>query len=346
MHNFCTLFDSHYLPRGLAMYESLKKHCGDFHLYIFAFDEKCLEILKEFNLDNVTVISLEEFENDKLLGIKQSRTRGEYCWTCTSSSILYVLEKYKVPDCTYLDADIYFYEDPEILLDELKDKSVLITEHGFTEKYAQGIVNGKYCVQFTAFKNNENGLRVLKDWVAKCLDWCHARYENGKFGDQKYLDTWTQDYDCVKVLEHKGGGVAPWNIQRFKINSSDKKFILEDISSKEQFPMVFYHFHDIKFDTKGNLNPVNYYEYDIDKQVRDIIYKPYLEHIGSISKQIGLIHIDYQPYNRITVSVSGHIRVILHKTAVNFKTAYIYVITLPQRIKQYLRNLIKSLIRG
>ena len=47
---FCTLFDSNYLTRGLAMYESLAKHCDDFHLFIFSFDDKCLEVLKKLKL--------------------------------------------------------------------------------------------------------------------------------------------------------------------------------------------------------------------------------------------------------------------------------------------------------
>ena len=47
MMNFCTLFDSFYLSRGLALYESIKEHTEDFHLYIFAFDDITYEILNK-----------------------------------------------------------------------------------------------------------------------------------------------------------------------------------------------------------------------------------------------------------------------------------------------------------
>ena len=50
MYSFCTLFDSNYLTRGLAMYESLKKYSDDFYLYIFAFDDKSYELLVNLNL--------------------------------------------------------------------------------------------------------------------------------------------------------------------------------------------------------------------------------------------------------------------------------------------------------
>ena len=47
MYNFCTLFDSFYLTRGITMYKSLEKTGIDFHLYIFAFDDASLKILKQ-----------------------------------------------------------------------------------------------------------------------------------------------------------------------------------------------------------------------------------------------------------------------------------------------------------
>ncbi|GAG89161.1 unnamed protein product [marine sediment metagenome] len=52
------------------MYESLKKHTKDFHIYIFAFDDLSYEILIKMNLEHVTVISLQEFENPDLLKVK------------------------------------------------------------------------------------------------------------------------------------------------------------------------------------------------------------------------------------------------------------------------------------
>ena len=90
MYNYCTLFDSKYLSRGLAMYESLKKHSNNFHLYIFAFDDKSYEILNKLSLDKVSVISLKDFENEELLAVKPTRSKAEYCWTCTSSVIKFV----------------------------------------------------------------------------------------------------------------------------------------------------------------------------------------------------------------------------------------------------------------
>lgn len=66
MFYFCTLFDTNYLTRGIAMYESLKRYTLEFHLFILAFDDKCERILKQLRLENVTIISLKDFEDEEL----------------------------------------------------------------------------------------------------------------------------------------------------------------------------------------------------------------------------------------------------------------------------------------
>lgn len=265
------------------MYASLKEHCKDFHLYIFAFDEKCFEILKGLNLGNVTVIPLEEFEDEELLRVKPSRSKGEYCWTCTSSTIWYCLKKYNLENCTYVDSDLYFYSDPKSLVEEMGEKSVLITEHRFTPQYEQTETAGKYCVQFITFKNNDQGLKALEWWRNACIEWCYNRHEDGKFGDQKYLDDWTERFDSVHVLKHLGGGVAPWNVQQYDIFEKDKKVWLKEIESNQSCEVVFYHFHNIKF-KNGNLDANHYKGYFISNNAEKFIYKPYLEHLQSSSR--------------------------------------------------------------
>jgi hypothetical protein len=154
MYSYCTLFDSNYLTRGLAMYESLKKHSDDFHLYIFAFDDKSYDLLKKLDLNFITIISLKEFEDEELLKVKDERSAGEYCWTCTPSTIKYCIETYSLDSCTYLDADLYFFDNPSVLIEEMGSKSVLITEHRYTPIYDQSpIIKIHLISKFTIFRS-------------------------------------------------------------------------------------------------------------------------------------------------------------------------------------------------
>jgi hypothetical protein len=157
-------------------------------LYIFAFDDISHPILSELSPPNITIISLEKFETPDLLKIKPTRTTGEYCWTCTPFVIYHCLKKYDLGHCTYIDADLYFYADPSVFMEEIQDKSVLITSHNYAPEYDQTDTFGKYCVQFMTFKNDSPEIKVLNSWKKDCLNWCYARVEDGKFGDQKYLD--------------------------------------------------------------------------------------------------------------------------------------------------------------
>lgn len=293
---FCTLFDSKYLSRGLAMYESLKQHCPDFQLYIFPFDEKCFSVLQKMNLPNVTLISLKDFENEELLKAKSNRSQIEYCWTCSSSTILYVLEKYKTEHCTYIDSDLYFYSSPEVLVDEMKNDSALITEHRYTPKYDKSKISGKYCVQFITIKNDERGLRVLNWWRNACIDWCYNRSEDGKFGDQKYLDDWTKRFEGVHVLQHLGGGVALWNVQQYQLENKNQRLFGKEIKTGKEFPIIFYHFHYLRFYNNGL---IDLGRYTFPDGLKDFFYLPYLSHLEKVKKQIQQIDHSFDPHGPV-----------------------------------------------
>ena len=278
MMYFCTLFDSNYSAKGLAMYYSLVKYCPSFHLYIFAFDDKLVSILYKLNLAHVTIVTLQEFEDEELLAIKPTRTRGEYCWTCSSSTILYCLTHYDIPSCTYLDSDLFFYSNPQVLIDEMGNDDVLITEHRYSPQYDQTDIAGKYCVQFMTFKNNENGLNVLKWWRNACLDWCYSRYEDGKFGDQKYLDDWTKRFNGIHELRHLGGGVAPWNMQQYSFRKRGNQYEGVELVTGEVFPVVFFHFHSLQCYRKGLLREFLLVDmgYELPVSARRLLYSEYL----------------------------------------------------------------------
>lgn len=279
MHSFCTLFDSLYLSRGLVLYDSITKNSETFHLYIFAFDDLCLKILECLHLPNVTAVSLKEFENEQLISIKDTRTKAEYCWTCTSSIIEFVLENYNVPSCTYVDADLFFYASPAVLLNELiSEKSVLITEHRFSRiaKLFEQRRAGRFCVQFITFKNVKESREILNKWKNQCIDWCYARYEDGKFGDQKYLEDWPFKYPTVHILEHLGGGVAPWNVQQYNFFREENKIFGKVPKSKTKFEMIFFHFHFVRFLSNGYAD-LGWNR--LQKDVIDIFYIPYIQKI-------------------------------------------------------------------
>jgi hypothetical protein len=289
------------------MYYSLLKHSDNFHLYIFAFDEQSRQILINENLKNVTVIGLNEFEDKELLAVKPQRTIAEYCWTCTSSTILFVLNKFDVPECTYIDADIFFYADPRPLFNELAGGSILLTEHRFSPIYHKDIVNGRFCVQFITFKNDSRGRAALTWWREQCIAWCYARNEDGKFGDQGYLNDWESRFEGVHVLQHLGGGVAPWNVQQYEL--FDDAGTLCGTYFQNDFEFIFYHFHYLKYFTNGNIELGRRHFTANDFR---LLYVPYIKELSAIKTVLMLKYPDIDPHG-----TKKYIR--------NWKTPLIYV---------------------
>ncbi|REA63045.1 glycosyl transferase [Dyadobacter luteus] len=328
MQYFCTLFNSFYLSRGLAMYNSLVRQTSDFHLFIFAFDQPSCELLKGMDLPSATIISLQEFETEELLSVKDSRTVGEYCWTCTSFTIWHCIHHYNLDHCTYLDADLLFFSDPKVLTDEMGENDVLITRHNYSKEYDQSELSGIYCVQFLTFKNTVRGLKALDWWCKVCLDWCYSRFEDGKFGDQKYLDDWTERFEGVHVLENYGGGVAPWNSKDYKFQDAGGRVIIQ--SEREQkTELVFYHFHDFRYCENGNFR-LTAEQYLLNGDVVRNVYQPYAKGLKQAEQQVtqfdpkAVYHERLLPMKWIYVSLSRRIRFMVSGAHKNYaKKSYL-----------------------
>ena len=285
MKYFCTLFDSKYLLQGLALHESLMQFGINFHLFIFAFDDISYGILVKLNFTNVTVISLREFEDNELKVVKPFRSVSEYCWTCSSSAILFVFNNYKVPNCIYVDADIFFYDSPDKLINELSEgKNIIITRHNYSENYKHLLDRGEFCVQFVYFENKPDALLVLNEWRNDCLNWCYARIEDGKFGDQKYLDAWPIKYRNVHIMNSMGAGIAPWNISDYRISNVNKKTSVYNLKESLKSDLFFYHFHGLKlYRNKWALNCINF---SIHKNAIRTLYIPYIKELWKIEKEL------------------------------------------------------------
>lgn len=295
--NFCTYYDSYYLYKGLALYFSLAKVTTDFHLYVMAFDQECYDKLNSLHLDNLTVELFSDVETEELKAVKGSRTRGEYCWTCGPYIISHFLKSFGLDGITYLDSDLFFLTDPHIIQQEIGTSSIAITEQGIGEKHAK--VYGRYCVQYMFFRNDDDGLSCLDWWQHKCLDWCYARIEDGKFGDQKYLDEFPERWNSVCVIKNLGAGIAPWNEQRYLYTDSTISY------NGQSYPFVFVHMHGFAMNiSKGNLILENQH-FLVSDNAKALFYNPYAELVIEILRKYFNINID--TYKVVGVSKLKHL---------------------------------------
>jgi hypothetical protein len=268
--HYVTLFDSTFLPQGLALHHSLVEHAGDFVLWILCLDQNCLQTLQRLNLQHVRLLDLPALETPELLSCKQDRSRAEYCWTLTPFSIQWVLEQDPSAErVTYIDADVFFLKSPSGIFAELDQsgKAVLITEHGYAPDYDQTPSSGRFCVQFLPISRGA-GEQVLHWWRDRCLEWCYARSEDGKFGDQGYLESFPELFpDDIYIIGDDCRFQAPWNACMHACSKA-----------------VVYHFHSLRIDKErirlSSRSP--YGVYRLPGPTLANIYAPYCELIDSI----------------------------------------------------------------
>lgn len=278
MEHFVTLFNSLFLPQGLALHRSMERHVRAYILWILCVDDETYDVLGRLALPNVRLLKLSALETEELQSIKPRRTIAEYCWTLTPFAPRFVFEAdATVKRVTYLDADLWFRKHPKPIFSELdaSGKQVLITDHAYAPEYDQSATSGQFCVQFMSFTRYD-GETVRKWWEERCIEWCFARFEDGKFGDQKYLDDWPERFgSLVHVLQDKELALAPWNAVRFPYARA-----------------VFYHFHGLRILSRKQLQIG---QYSLPLALKQYVYSPYCDDLKEAINQLEAISFICKP---------------------------------------------------
>ncbi len=240
-------------------------------------DQECYRVLRDMDLPDVRLITLDEFERGDadLKSAKGNRTTIEYYFTCTPSLPLFVLRaRPEVDLITYLDADMFFFADPEPIFDEFGSGSVLIIPHRFAPEHKYLEVLGIYNVGFLSFRNDRYGKECLQWWRERCLQWCYDRPEEDRYADQKYLDDWPSMFPEVVTLRCKGANLAAWNAGQYDLKGEENEVLVDEDR------LIFYHFHSLRIMHPFYFDPaLVFYGVGLSRVLKNQIYAPYLETI-------------------------------------------------------------------
>jgi hypothetical protein len=304
MNEFCTLVNADFLLRGLVLYRSLSEQTGaDFRLRVFCADEATKGLLDRLALPGLEAIGLDRVEaHDRgLHGVKGDRSPREYLWTAKPAVCLYALEtEPSLTAITFVDADLMFFQNPVELFDEIGDASVAIVPHAYAARFrGLEVSRGIYNSGWVTFETGEPGLRALRWWRDRCLEWCYDRSEDGKFGDQKYFDDWPQRFEGVHVLQHPGANLGPWNIEGHDLKADHGELLVDGR------PLVFFHYHALRlFEGAAPLrrlaaltdryrlttgaHPVVWRleDYPLAPEARELLFEPYLRRVGDALAQV------------------------------------------------------------
>lgn len=285
MQYHCTYFDRNYLLRGLALYQSLREVGAEFTLWALCLDDESHATLTELawpGLVPVSLVDLEAFDPE-LVAVRPTRTLIEYFFTLTPALPTYLLAQHPEIDViSYLDADLLFYSNPSLVLDELKQGSVLIIPHGFPDHLRHLEVHGKFNVGMVSFRNDAHGRETLARWRRRCIEWCYDRVEDGRFADQRYLDDWPDVHEEVVVLDRPGVGLAPWNFTRFDLD------VAHDPPLVDGQPLVYFHFQGFKSLSKRLFDDGLDDYGDMAGTPRQFLYGGYVRRLRRLSREAGV----------------------------------------------------------
>lgn len=269
MHrHFATLFDRRYAEKGLALHTSLLRHSSEpFTLHILALDQITWKILYDMNLENVDLMYMEHFEYMMHMEpVKASRSQVEYFWTCASNLMEFLMPWTNDDGITYLDADTFVYSDPCVIFTEIGSRSIGIVPHRLNDHDRARLgSNGTFNVGVVVTKNSHAGRKCLSKWARQTREWCFNRHEDGKFGDQAYLNEFEGDYPGeVAVIKNLGVNLGPWSLGNFAVTKRGADVFINDDK------LCIYHFHEFRDEQRLTYWPLR-------SEDRALIYAPYIE---------------------------------------------------------------------
>ena len=85
----CTYFDYNYLPRGLALYYSVKRFHKIFDFYVLTFDKQTYEYLSNLNEEKLKIISIDQYDAYFKTSISKFEDKKQF-------NKEYIINKYKI----------------------------------------------------------------------------------------------------------------------------------------------------------------------------------------------------------------------------------------------------------
>ena len=280
---FCTYLDHNYLSRALLTIGSLRRFEAQTPIHILALSELCESILRHLALPNVNIIPLAALEKEypELALIKSSRSTIEYYFTLSPFLPHFLFSHTDADRITYIDGDLYFFTSPRPVLNHLGEASVAITPHRFSFDFRNHHVYGRFNVAWLTYRRCAEALECLNTYKADCTAWCYDRLEDGRFGDQKYLDAWPGRYPSLKIIEHKGFNLANWNIHNYMIRLKGDVVMIDDD------PLIFFHFASTQIRPDGGAEVVVQHRGGRSKAVLfDHVVNPYVRELEEKTRSL------------------------------------------------------------
>ena len=97
--------------------------------------------------------------------------------------------------------------------------------------------------------------------------------------DQIYLKDWPTRFKGIHVLQNNKLCLGPWNANKYYISLKDDVIYIKDTR------LVFYHYHSFSIHNETSFTLTDG-AYRINKSIKELVYRPYIEEIKSIIQDV------------------------------------------------------------
>ena len=241
MYDFCTITTADHLYKTLSLYDSLRGIHEDVRLHVLCIDE-IGPVPAEEGVFYYQPSDMAYLPAAGAIISQYNGSRDKLRW-CLKPVFLRYLTEHKADKVSYVDNDIYFYDDYAFLFEMLDSHNFLLTPHHYPRDptceqnwLEANFKVGLYNAGFIGV--NKTAAKSLEWWAECCAYRCEKNPLRGTFDDQKYLDLIPVLEEGAYIIRHKGCNVAEWNRAIITRSEQDGKVLLDG-----KYPLVFVHYN-------------------------------------------------------------------------------------------------------
>jgi hypothetical protein len=268
---FYTSICSNYLPKAMALAESVKRHCPNAYFVLCLVERQIPDVAASYpHFDEIILAKDAGWENFESFMFRHSIVEAS---TAVKPRFMqHLVERYQAESkFVYLDPDVLVYSNLVELEALLDHESIVLCPHllrpGNIDMEISSLAHGSYNLGFLAVSRAQNAIDFLSWWAERLFLYCYDDKSRGIFTDQKWIDLVPSFFDA-HILKHHGYDFATWSLLGSDLRQVDGRYIVNGD------PLRFIHFSGLDSGTIDKA--IGWWLTDENKDTFVFLYKEYL----------------------------------------------------------------------
>ncbi|MBY0369812.1 hypothetical protein K2X33_03940 [bacterium] len=217
---FCCVADSQYLPFFFALVENLTAvHAGPLEIHLLAVDSGVEPAVRAQYPDrNIRIYPIREVWTDAEWQRISQRPISLRALSCKPRIFLKARQNSDAEALFLLDLDIYFLRSPAHLNQAFGTGNTLFFPQ-WSDRFTWARLHGIFNSGMVGAKKGAEPF--LSWWSRACWISCELEVEQGRFGDQAFIDQALLYFDGIQIYRGLDEDIAPWNRRTLEVAKSE-----------------------------------------------------------------------------------------------------------------------------